>query len=62
MKHPLYVPNLGRRDFYLFGLMSVYLGGEKFQTDYELKCGVLNWLSLGMKSIKLLASVTCQDN
>jgi hypothetical protein len=35
MKHSLYIPHLGRRHFHLFGPMRVYLGGEKFQTDYE---------------------------
>jgi hypothetical protein len=28
----------------LFGPLKVRLGGQIFQTDDELKCGVLNWL------------------
>jgi hypothetical protein len=48
-KRPLYIPNLGPRDFSLFGPIMVYLGGQKFRNDYDLKCGVLYWLTLGMK-------------
>jgi histone-lysine N-methyltransferase SETMAR len=41
MNHPPYSPGLAWSEFNLFGLMRVYLGGYKFQTDNELKHGVL---------------------
>jgi hypothetical protein len=42
MNHFPYGPDLAPSDFHLFGAMKVHLGGQKFQTDYELKHGVLN--------------------
>jgi histone-lysine N-methyltransferase SETMAR len=44
MNYPPYSPKLASSDFYLFGPMTVDLGGQKFQTDDELKLDVLNWL------------------
>jgi hypothetical protein len=43
MNHRPYTPDLVPSDFHLFGPMKVHLG-RKFQTDNELKHGVLNWL------------------
>jgi hypothetical protein len=40
--HPSYGPNLTSSDFHLFGPRKVQLGGQKFQIDAELKCGILN--------------------
>jgi hypothetical protein len=44
MNHPPYSPDLAPSDFHLFWPMKVHLGRQKFQTDNELKCDVLNWL------------------
>jgi histone-lysine N-methyltransferase SETMAR len=38
--HPPYSLDLAPSDFNLFGPVKVHLGGQKFQTDYELKSGV----------------------
>jgi hypothetical protein len=42
MNHPSYSPDLVPSDVHLFGPLKVRLGGQIFQTDDELKCGVLN--------------------
>jgi hypothetical protein len=44
MNYPPHSPNMAPSDFNLFAPMKVHLGGQKFQTDDELKHGVLNWL------------------
>jgi hypothetical protein len=44
LDHPPYSPDLAPSDNHLFVPMKKHLGGQKFKTDYELKCGVLNWL------------------
>jgi hypothetical protein len=44
INQPLYSTDLTPSDFHLFGLVKLHLGGQKFQTDDELKCSVLNWL------------------
>jgi hypothetical protein len=62
MDHHVYTPDLAPNDFHLFGPMKMHLGGQKFQTDDELKCSVLNWLHSQGKPFVLLASLTCQDN
>jgi hypothetical protein len=38
MNHFLFSPN----DFHFFGAMRMYTGGQKFQTDDEIKRGALN--------------------
>jgi hypothetical protein len=43
MNHLLYSHDLAPSDFHLFGPKKVHLG-QKFQTDEELRCVVLNWL------------------
>jgi hypothetical protein len=43
MSHPPYNQDLAPSNIHLLGPMEVHLG-QKFQTDDELKCGVLNWL------------------
>jgi hypothetical protein len=44
MIHPPYSPDLPPSDFHMFGPMKVHLGGQKFQTDNELRHGAMNWL------------------
>jgi hypothetical protein len=44
MNHPPHSPDLDPSDFHLLGPMKVHLGGQKFQTEDEFKCGVLNLL------------------
>jgi hypothetical protein len=44
MNHTTYSPDLAFTDFRVFGLTKLHLGGQKFQTDDELKRGVLNLL------------------
>jgi hypothetical protein len=44
MNDPPYSADLVFHDFHLFGPMKVHLGGQKFQTDDELKHCALNWL------------------
>jgi hypothetical protein len=44
MNHHPYNPDSAPSDFNLFEPMKVHLGGQKFQTDDEFKCDVLNWL------------------
>jgi hypothetical protein len=41
---PPYSPDLTTSDFHLFGPLKLYPGGQKFQSDDELKCSVWNWL------------------
>jgi hypothetical protein len=48
---PSLQPWLNLSDFHLFEPMKVHLGGQKFQPDYELRCGVLNWLHNQDKTI-----------
>jgi histone-lysine N-methyltransferase SETMAR len=42
--YPPYSPNLAPTDLHLFGPMKVHLGEQKFETEDEIECGVLNWL------------------
>jgi hypothetical protein len=44
MNHTPYNPDLPPSDFHLFGSMKVHPGRQKFRTDDELKCSVMNWL------------------
>jgi histone-lysine N-methyltransferase SETMAR len=44
MNHPPNSPNLALSAIHLFGPMKMHLGGQKFQTDEELKHHVLKWL------------------
>jgi histone-lysine N-methyltransferase SETMAR len=62
MNHLPYTPDLAPCYFHLFGPITVHLGGQKFQTDDELKCSVLNLLCSQDKIFTLLASVTCQED
>jgi hypothetical protein len=43
MNHSPYSPDLAPGDFHFFGPMKDHLG-QKFQTEDELRRGVLNWL------------------
>jgi hypothetical protein len=43
MGHSSYNLDLAHSDFNLFEPMKVHLEGQKFETDNELRCGVLNW-------------------
>jgi hypothetical protein len=44
MNHP-YIPDSAHNYFRLSGPVKMHLRGQKFQTDDELKCSALNWLS-----------------
>jgi hypothetical protein len=57
MNQPPYILVLESSDFYLFEPIKVQLEGQKYQTDDELICGVLNWLCSQDKPFMLLASV-----
>jgi hypothetical protein len=57
MNHPLCRVGLTTSDFNFVKPMKVHLG-QKFQTDWELKCSVLNWLHSQVNNFMLLASVT----
>jgi hypothetical protein len=46
MNHPTYSSDLAPSYFHLFGAMKVHIGGQKFQTDDELKHCV--WPAEGM--------------
>jgi hypothetical protein len=35
----------------LFGPVKVYLGGQKFKTDDDLKCDIVNWLCSQDKTV-----------
>jgi hypothetical protein len=61
MSQPPYGLDLALSDFQGFGPLKVHLGGQKFQTDNELKCSVLNSL-YNQDETFLLAPGTCQDN
>jgi hypothetical protein len=44
VNHPPYSPDLATNDLYLFRPMKVLLGGQKLETDDELKYSAMNWL------------------
>lgn len=46
MIYPPYSSDLPSNDFRMFGPTKVHLGGQKFQPDNDLKCGVMNWLCI----------------
>lgn len=46
MIYPPYSPDLPSCDFCMFGPTKVHLGGQKFQTDNDLKRGAVNWLCI----------------
>jgi hypothetical protein len=48
--HPPYSPDLATGDFHLFGPVKVHLEGQKFKTNDELSCGLVNWLCSQDKS------------
>ena len=50
LPHPTYSPDLGQSDFYLFGPLKEFLGGQHFSNDDEVKQAVLGWFNRTDKS------------
>jgi hypothetical protein len=44
VNHYSYSPDVASSDFHLFQPIKVLLGGQKFETNDELKCSTMNWL------------------
>lgn len=45
MDHPPYSPDLAPSDYHLFRYLKGFLGGQRFDTDEEVKTTVEDWLS-----------------
>jgi len=45
MDHPPYSPDLAPCDYHFFLRLKKFLGGQRFDEDYELKDAVQKWLA-----------------